>query len=595
MSPEETPKWATGLTDAFAFQENAAEVQRELRQTERRAQEAEDELAQVRASIWWRMSEPIRRRGEKRAQRSTTSRTSQPKSNKGKRSVPTDRPHPKQQERPEREAALAGRLTTVLREFGQPVPTTREAREQLPAAIASISALIVANSDDRELAWLTYIALVAKFPRSEDMLRFHTDIRVAGAASAIARLLAASAESPKSWAHRAELELVRDVVVDPTSTSHRDFHTGIQRVVRETVSRWNVQQRLELMIWGRGEVFRPPTPLESLRTTELVPSTRPKEESDYIHLDRIRVPWRTTVIVPEPTSQLGRARALECLAEWSSNEVAVIFYDLIMYTLPETLNDSSRIGLTNFIPVVRSAHRISTISDAVGVDLNHFMMALNNLGLQRPQIMANLLPVVAGSPTADRIEANRSRVEGVPGLPVVLSVGSLEPRKNQLMTLRAAEVLWTEGVQFQLVFIGWQSWQADGTIAEIERVQATGRPVRIIRRADEELLWSAYSLARLTTYISLAEGYGLPIGESLAAGTPVITSNYGSMAEVAEYGGAVAVDPRSLTDVADAMRTLLCEDGELARLTAQIGQREALDWDGYAAQTWNWLVSGEAK
>lgn len=595
MSAEETPKWATGLTDAFVFQSDAAEVRRELRETKRRAQQAEDELAEVRSSIWWRVSGPLRRREAKRARPTDGSPRLQTRPLKGKKPAPTDRPHPAPQGRQEREAALIGRLTTVLREFDQQVSLDKEGNEQLPAAIAGISALVMANRDDRELAWLTYIALAAKFPRSEDMLRFHTDIKVAGAANAIARLLAMSAESPKSWARHAELELVRDVVVDPTSTSHRDFHTGIQRVVRETVSRWKSQHRMELMIWGRGEVFRPATPLEFLRTTELVLSTRPKQESDYIHQDRIRVPWRTRVVVPEPTSQLGRARALECLAEWSSNEVSAIFYDLIMYTLPETLNDSSRIGLTNFIPVVRTAERISTISDAVGVDLSHFTMAFSNLGLDRPQIVANLLPVAAELPSADQIEANRSRVEGVPGLPVVLSVGSLEPRKNQLMTLRAAEVLWNEGMQFQLVFIGWQSWQAAGIIAEIERVQATGRPVRIIRRADETLLWSAYSLARFTTYISLAEGYGLPIGESLAAGTPVITSKYGSMAEVAEYGGAVAVDPRNLTDVTDAMRTLLSEDDELAHLTAKIGQRGALDWNSYAEQTWNWLVDGVAK
>jgi glycosyltransferase involved in cell wall biosynthesis len=220
------------------------------------------------------------------------------------------------------------------------------------------------------------------------------------------------------------------------------------------------------------------------------------------------------------------------------------------------------------------------------------MSAFRNIGLHPPEIAANLLPITAESVTEAQLAANRSRLEGVPGLPIVLSVGSIEPRKNQLMTLRAAEMLWREGLQFQLLFIGWGSWQADGIVAEVQRVSESGRPVRIIRRADEELLWSAYAAARFSVYISIAEGYGLPIGESLAAGTPVITSNYGSMAEVAEHGGAVTVNPRSLTEVSDAMRNLLCDDAELARLTDELGQAEPANWDDYADQTWEWLVNG---
>ncbi|MFT6564211.1 MAG: glycosyltransferase involved in cell wall biosynthesis [Actinomycetes bacterium] len=593
MSAEVPPQWATGLADAFAFESKNRETQRELDRVTRRANRAEKELAKIRTSAWWRVSGPLRRRGARSKPEGSLPKTDEKKRQIGPRSTPTDRPHAATENLPTHQAALVGRLVAVLHEYDEQLPESKTVDNQLPTAIAAISRLIAANSDDRELAWVTYIAIIAEFPRSEDMLLFHTGIKVAGAARAIARLLATNTTRPKSWAHFAELELVREVVVDPTSTSHRDSHTGIQRVVREAVTRWTTQNRVELMIWGgKGRVFRPPTPLEVLRATQLVPTSRPKLENDYVHAGRIRVPWRTQIIVPEPTSQLGRAQALECLAEWSSNEVAAIFYDLIMYAMPESLNDSSRIGLTNYIPVLRSATRISTISAAVKVDLEHFLIALRSLGLSQPKLAANLLPVTAEIRTANEIEMNRSRVEGVPGLPIVLSVGSLEPRKNQLMTLRAAEMLWNEGLQFQLLFIGWASWRADDVIAEIESARASGRPVRIIRQAEEELLWSAYAMARFSMYISISEGYGLPIGESLAAGTPVITSNYGSMAEVAEYGGATTVDPRGLTDVSDAMRTLLCDDAELARLTSQIGQRDARDWDGYAEQTWSWLVDG---
>ena len=147
-------------------------------------------------------------------------------------------------------------------------------------------------------------------------------------------------------------------------------------------------------------------------------------------------------------------------------------------------------------------------------------------------------------------------------------------------------------MQFQLAFIGWDSWNAEITSREIERARSNGRPVRIIRKADEGLLWTAYRAARFSMYISLVEGFGLPIAESLAVGTPVITSNYGAMAEVAAAGGAITVDPRNLTQVADAMRTLLTDDDAYAALRDAALARPQSNWDIYAAATWDWLVGG---
>jgi glycosyltransferase involved in cell wall biosynthesis len=597
MSSDEPAEWAAGLADAFTYQEDVRATRRELARTKRRAGAAEKELSQLRRSLWWRASGPIRRRSRKRAagapKRTIEVGAPEP-GRRGPKKVHVDRPHAPQAGLPSPASALSQRICSVLSAYNVPAPALTTADFRLPAAIEAVSALISSRPEDRELAWLTFIAIAARFPRSEDMLRFHTDIQVAGAPAAIAHVLANQTDAKGSWANTAELELVSSVVVDPTSTAHRDSHTGIQRVVRETTSRWLDQRSIALMVWGGGHVFRPPTPVETWRSTDFVPKSRPKFDNGQVHPNRIRVPWRTVVVVPEPTSQLGRAQALECLADWSTNEVTAIFYDAIMYMLPETLNDSSRIGLSNFVPTIRSAKRISTISASVGIDLVHLLSAVENLGLAMPRIESNLLPIEAPTPTRAQLEADRNRLEGVPGLPIVLSVGSIEPRKNQLMTLRAAQKLWREGLQFQLLFIGWGSWQSDGIVAEVDRAREEGRPVRIIRRADEPLLWSAYSIARISVYISVAEGYGLPIAESLATGTPVITSNYGSMAEVAQHGGALTVDPRSLNEVSDAMRRLLTDDAAVEKLIGDIGRDDVRTWDDYATETWEWLVNAQS-
>jgi glycosyltransferase involved in cell wall biosynthesis len=175
----------------------------------------------------------------------------------------------------------------------------------------------------------------------------------------------------------------------------------------------------------------------------------------------------------------------------------------------------------------------------------------------------------------------------------VLSVSSIAPRKNHLRTVEAAERLWREGLDFQLVFVaGWDgSWEAfDEAVAHL---QAKGRPLRVLSRVDEDTLWEAYRVARCSVFVSLVEGFGLPAAESLAVGTPVVLTDYGSMAEIGADGGALLVDPRDVDAIADAMRRLLLDDALHAELSAAALARPQTDWDEYARRTWQWLVDGE--
>ena len=176
---------------------------------------------------------------------------------------------------------------------------------------------------------------------------------------------------------------------------------------------------------------------------------------------------------------------------------------------------------------------------------------------------------------------------------MVLVVGSHEPRKNHLAVLEAAEQLWSHGIWFDLVFIGGSGWQSDDVEREVGRLLALGRPICVRRRSSERELWAAYRLAKFTVFPSLLEGYGLPIVESMACGTPVITSNYGSMAEIAEGGGAIMIDPRDSTQLAAAMRAMFDDDELLAGLRAAAAARSWPNWDDYSRDVWQFLVAPE--
>lgn len=133
-----------------------------------------------------------------------------------------------------------------------------------------------------------------------------------------------------------------------------------------------------------------------------------------------------------------------------------------------------------------------------------------------------------------------------------LFCGSIEPRKN-LTRLAAA---WrASGVATPLVIVGADGWQADAIVPELERAGVIRLPY--LPAADLRALQAG---ARAFLFPTLAEGFGLPIIEAMALGTPVLTSNAGATAEVAG-GAALLVDPTDTAAIAAAIRRL---DGDVA-------------------------------
>ncbi len=206
---------------------------------------------------------------------------------------------------------------------------------------------------------------------------------------------------------------------------------------------------------------------------------------------------------------------------------------------------------------------------------------------------AHPLPTSIPPVTDSDLDAARSSL-GLRDLPLVLVVGVHDPRKNHLVVLEAAERLWRDGHVFELLFIGGGGWTAHEFDWHLQQLAGEGRSVSARRRASETELWAAYTLARFSVYPSLLEGFGLPIAESLALGTPVITSGYGSMAELAEGGGAVLVDPRDVSALTAQMRRLLTDDQLLETLRAEARERDFGSWESYASDVWSFFVGSDA-
>jgi glycosyltransferase involved in cell wall biosynthesis len=178
------------------------------------------------------------------------------------------------------------------------------------------------------------------------------------------------------------------------------------------------------------------------------------------------------------------------------------------------------------------------------------------------------------------------------GEPLVLVVGSHEPRKNHDPIVFAAERLWDEGLRFRLRFIGGGSANVIRAFDRRARALAErGRPIEVWRAAKDDELLASYRAARFTVFPSLHEGFGLPVAESLAMAVPVVTSDYGSTAEIARDGGCLLVDPRDDDAILGAMRTLITDDRLHGRLVAECLARTPRTWGDYADELWTVAVA----
>jgi glycosyltransferase involved in cell wall biosynthesis len=127
----------------------------------------------------------------------------------------------------------------------------------------------------------------------------------------------------------------------------------------------------------------------------------------------------------------------------------------------------------------------------------------------------------------------------------------------------------------------------------IAKLVDAGRSITALGRVSDVRLLEELRWADFVFFASLHEGYGLPVAEALACGTPVITSDFGSQLEIAELGGCLVVDPRDDDEVTSAVRRLLTKPDELERLRAEAVARPVRTWDEYASELWAYLCASE--
>ena len=241
---------------------------------------------------------------------------------------------------------------------------------------------------------------------------------------------------------------------------------------------------------------------------------------------------------------------------------------------PELMPRADALMFGRFVPwSIRRAARVVTVSEHGREDV---LRSAPGLDPARVVVVPNgVSPAFAPDPTAaDRVRAAYGLDPGY-----VLFIGALQPRKNLLRLLDAYAALDDAP---PLVLAGDAKHDEAALDERIAALGLGGRVRRIGYVRGEPALRDLYAAAGVFAFPSLYEGFGLPVAEAMACGTPVLTSDATALPEVAG-GAAVLVDPRSSGSIADGLARLLGDEALRARChDAGLARAAELTWDAAA-------------
>lgn len=220
--------------------------------------------------------------------------------------------------------------------------------------------------------------------------------------------------------------------------------------------------------------------------------------------------------------------------------MVVTVYDLTFMRYPQRLTTARRLYLRALTALTcRRAKRILAISHSTKRDL------VELLGIPEEKIVVTPLGYDRERfrPLPPETIAAFKQGQGLPER-FWLYVGTLEPRKN-LVTLVHAYAALPAHERLPLILAGGKGWMTDDLFAAIEQ-HSLGDHIHLPGFIPDEDLALWYNSAEAFIFPSVFEGFGLPVLEAMACGTPVITSNVSSLPEVAE-GAGLCLPPHAVS------------------------------------------------
>jgi glycosyltransferase involved in cell wall biosynthesis len=314
---------------------------------------------------------------------------------------------------------------------------------------------------------------------------------------------------------------------------------------------------------GRLEVGRP-----NFRVHRLRPSVRFVSIPISLPLERLRRPVDllhcTFVAPPFP---MGRT--------------LFSLLDLSPFSHPQFYPPLIRLRLTRlFSASIRKAEAVLCISEFTRNDL------LNRFNYPPDRAFVTHLGVDPRYRPVTDLHAVYAKLQSY-GIeePYILCVGKLQARKNTTGLLRAFHLLKKqERVPHKLLFVGRKTWTS-ADVPPLVRELGLEKDILHTGHAPDDDLPYFYNGADALAYPSLFEGFGLPVVEAMACGTPVVTSNVTSLPEVAG-DAAILVDPYNVEDIAGGLYRAVSGGAFVDEMRAKgLERARQFTWESTARKT----------
>lgn len=284
------------------------------------------------------------------------------------------------------------------------------------------------------------------------------------------------------------------------------------------------------IFYNRAEEVFPQAPLNRLR---------------HITIPTGDKPWRLSVMLAHilrrpqdcifPSTDLFHATD-NLLPYFTHTPGLFTLFDLTHHFFPQTQSRLNHIYLTLMLHrFLKAAHTIIAISE------NTRREAIHLYNIHPDKIVSIPLGV---NPNFRLINSEKlSAIRKKYRLPkkFLLAVGTIEPRKNLTILLQAL----AENKELSLVIAGKRGWLADTFFRQLQTLGCESR-VTLLGYTDEEDLPALYNAASLFVFPSLYEGFGLPVLEAMACGTPVVCADSPSLLEVAGVSSTGSSEPAAI-------------------------------------------------
>ncbi|HVX29769.1 MAG TPA: glycosyltransferase family 1 protein [Nitrolancea sp.] len=258
--------------------------------------------------------------------------------------------------------------------------------------------------------------------------------------------------------------------------------------------------------------------------------------------------------------------------------VIVTIHDLSFLVVPEFAHPNLKRYLEASVPrTLRRAAHVIAVSDVTRQDI------IERYNVQPERVSTIYNGVDGWFYAPDQAAVDRALEHFGLRRPYFVIVGTVEPRKNHLAVLHAFAKLYEHRKDVSLAIAGSPGWLSEPIIAEIEKA-AMSMPVRYLRFVDDTWIPALYAGSVALVAPSWYEGFGLPVLEAMACGAAVITSDRGSLPEIAG-DNAILVPPGDIEELAASMQRLL-DDTTLRADLVQRGRAHAA--------TFSWRAAAEA-